>query len=109
MKKTLLVSAMLLSAASLMAKDIKTITLTTTPQMHCNNCEEKIKKNIRFEKGVKTIETNVAEQTVKITYDADKTTPEKLQKGFKKIGYDTRILKEGEKVAKNDGEECGMM
>ncbi len=109
MKKTLLVSAMLLSAASLMAKDIKTITLTTTPQMHCNNCEEKIKKNIRFEKGVKTIETNVAEQTVKITYDADKTTPEKLQKGFKKIGYDTRILKEGEKVAKNEGEECGMM
>lgn len=109
MKKTLLVSAMLLGAASLMAKDIKTITLTTTPQMHCNNCEEKIKKNIRFEKGVKTIETNVAEQTVKITYDADKTTPEKLQKGFKKIGYDTRILKEGEKVAKNEGEECGMM
>ncbi len=102
-------AAMLLSAASLTAKDIKTIVLTTTPQMHCSNCEEKIKKNIRFEKGVKTIETSVPEQTVKITYDADKTTPEKLQKGFKKIGYETRVVKEGEKVAKNEDEKCDMM
>ena len=109
MKKAMFMAAMLLSAASLMAKDIKTIVLTTTPQMHCNNCEEKIKKNIRFEKGVKAIETNVAEQTVKITYDADKTTPEKLQKGFKKIGYETRVVKEGEKVAKNEDEKCTMM
>lgn len=100
---------MMLSAASLTAKDIKTIVLTTTPQMHCSNCEEKIKKNIRFEKGVKTIETNVGEQTVKITYDADKTTPEKLQKGFKKIGYDTRVVKEGEKIAKDEDEKCNMM
>ncbi len=109
MKKTLFAAAMLLGAASLTAKDIKTIVLTTTPQMHCSGCEEKIKKNIRFEKGVKTIETSVPEQTVKITYDADKTTPERLQKGFKKIGYDTRILKEGEKAAKNEGEKCDMM
>ncbi len=109
MKKTLFVAAMLLGAASLAAKDIKTIVLTTTPQMHCSSCEEKIKKNIRFEKGVKTIETSVTEQTVKITYDADKTTPERLQKGFKKIGYDTRVVKEGEKAAGNEGEECGMM
>ncbi len=109
MKKTLFVAAMLLGAASLAAKDIKTIVLTTTPQMHCSSCEEKIKKNIRFEKGVKTIETSVTEQTVKITYDADKTTPERLQKGFKKIGYDTRVVKEGEKAPGNEGEECGMM
>ncbi len=109
MKKAMFMAAMLLSAASLTAKDIKTIVLTTTPQMHCSNCEEKIKKNIRFEKGVKTIETSVPEQTVKITYDADKTTPEKLQKGFKKIGYETRVVKEGEKVAKNEDEKCDMM
>ena len=109
MKKILFLSAMLLGAVSLTAKDIKTIVFTTTPQMHCFNCEEKIKKNIRFEKGVKNIVTNVAEQRVEITYDADKTTPEKLQKGFKKIGYDAKILKDGEKVAKDNNEKCEMM
>ena len=36
------------------AKDIKTVVLTTTPQMHCANCEKKIKENIRFEKGIKS-------------------------------------------------------
>ena len=33
------------------AKDIKTVVFTTTPQMHCAACENKIKSNLRFEKG----------------------------------------------------------
>ena len=37
-------------ASACFAKDIKTVVLTTNPQMHCNNCEKKIKENIRFEK-----------------------------------------------------------
>ena len=45
--------------------------------MHCANCESKIKNNIRFEKGIKEIETNLADKTVTIKYDADKTTVEK--------------------------------
>ena len=35
------------------AKDIKTVVLNTAPEMHCSSCENKIKSNIRFEKGVK--------------------------------------------------------
>ena len=31
----------------------------------------------RFEKGIKEIETNLADKTVTIKYDADKTTVEK--------------------------------
>ena len=34
------------------AKDIKTVVLTTNPEMHCTGCEKKIKDNIRFEKGI---------------------------------------------------------
>lgn len=109
MKKTLVLSAMMLSAASMMAKDIKTAVFTTTPQMHCAACENKIKNNIRFEKGIKRIETNVEKQSVTIQYDADKTTPEKIQAGFKKIGYDARVIKKGEKVAKNESESCPNM
>ena len=46
------------------AKDIKTVVFTTTPQMHCANCEAKIKGNLRFEKGVKAIKTDVEAQKV---------------------------------------------
>ena len=66
-----------------MAKDIKTVVLTTNPEMHCNNCEKKIKENIRFEKGIKSIKTNLKDKTVTIEYDADKTTVDNIIKGFK--------------------------
>lgn len=100
---------MLLMAAVSFGKDIKTVVVTTTPQMHCENCEKKIKNNIRFEKGVKDIKTSVEDQTVTIKYDADKTNIDNLIKGFSKIGYTARQVKEGEKVQKNDKEECPNM
>ena len=88
MKKVMLVSAMMLTALVGMAKDIKTVVVTTQPQMHCESCENKIKGNLRFEKGVKMIETNIPNQTVTITYDADKTNVKNIIAGFKKINYE---------------------
>lgn len=72
------------------AKDIKTLVITTSPKMHCASCEERIKKNIRFEKGVKAIETSIEHQTVTIRYDAEKNTPEKLIQAFSKLGYSAK-------------------
>ena len=69
------------------AKDIKTVVLNTAPEMHCSSCENKIKSNIRFEKGVKDIVTYLADKTVTVTYDADKTDVDKIIEGFKKIDY----------------------
>lgn len=92
-----------------MAKTIKTVDLTTTPQMHCQNCENKIKGNLRFEKGVKKIETNIDKQTVTVTYDADKTTVDKIIEGFTRFGYTARQLKPGETVATDSDEECTNM
>ena len=94
MKKILVMFIMMLVAMLTFAKDIKTVVFTTTPQMHCAACENKIKSNLRFEKGIKSIETSVPDQTVTVQYNADKTTPEKLQKGFEKFGYKARILKD---------------
>ena len=91
--KKLLTMLMLATTLTVSAKDIKTLVVTTVPQMHCEGCENKIKGNIRFEKGIKTIETNVGLQTVTITYDADKTTPENIIQGFKKIGYQATEVK----------------
>ena len=110
MKKSFLLFMMMMMMTMIsFAKDIKTVVFTTTPQMHCEKCENKIKSNLRFEKGIKAIETSVPNQTVTVKYDADKTSPEKLQKGFGKFGYKARILKDGEKVEKNTEEKCDLM
>ena len=82
------------------AKDIKTVVFTTQPQMHCASCENRIKGNVRFVKGVKQIETNVERQTVTIQYDAEKTSPEKIKEGFKKIGYEATQVKAQKAPAK---------
>ena len=94
MKKVLLMSAMMLTALVGMAKDIKTVVVTTQPQMHCANCENKIKGNLRFEKGVKTIECSIPEQRVTITFDAEKTTAENIIHSFDKFGYKATEVKQ---------------
>lgn len=97
----LLLSVLLLATAG-WAKDIRTVVLTTVPQMHCANCENKIKTNIRFEKGVKEIVTNLKDKTVTVKYDADRTTVEQLVAGFSKIGYQASVVTAGTPAAKGD-------
>ena len=82
-------------AAVCFGKNIKSVVLRTLPEMHCANCEKKIKENIRFEKGVKSIKTDLKAKTVTIEYDADKTNVQNIIKGFKKIKYEaTEVKKE---------------
>ena len=94
MKKLGLLLMMLMMSIAIFAKgEVKTIVYTTNPVMHCDGCENKIKNHLKFEKGIKMVETNVERQEVKITYDAEKTTPEKLEKAFSKIGYKVKVVK----------------
>ncbi len=109
MKKILLLLIALLTMTVASAKDIKTVVLTTMPPMHCENCEKRIKDNIRFEKGIKKIVTDVEHQTVTITYDADKTNVENIIKGFEKIKYSAREVKDGEPITTHEGGECPSM
>ena len=72
MKRSVLALAMGLIAITAMAKTIKTTVFTTSPQMHCENCENKIKGNLRFEKGVKKIVTDIDSQIN--SYDTNRQT-----------------------------------
>ena len=101
--------AITLMGVAAQAKDIKTVIFTTQPQMHCASCEKKIKGNLRYEKGVKRIDTNVEQQKVTVKYDADKTSAEKLQKAFKKFGYEARQVKADEKVKRENTQSCSNM
>ena len=101
MKNLFIFSAMMLTATAALAKDIKTVVLTTNPEMHCENCEKKIKGSLRFEKGIKNIITNLNSKTVTIEYDADKTTIDNIIKGFKKIKYEAKEVKNTPKKGEN--------
>lgn len=97
MKKFLLTSLIALaacyaSADSKNANTTDTLRVTTTPVMHCSGCENKIKSNVRFVKGVKKIETSVPKQQVTIVYDKSKAKFEDFQAAFKKIGFDIKTV-----------------
>jgi len=109
MKKTIFTMLMLMVAMIATAKDIKTVIFTTTPQMHCANCEAKVKNNLRFVKGIKEIKTNAETQKVYITYDPKKTTEEQLQKSFTKFGYKAEKTTEDAKIPVHENEECDNM
>lgn len=80
-------------AVAAQAKDIR-VAIFKVQQLECENCARKVNDNIRFERGVKAIEPNVAERTVAITYDADKTTVKKLAEAFGKFDYTAVFVKE---------------
>lgn len=92
MKKILSAALFLLFSASVYAENIQTVVLTPTPQMSCNNCEKKIKMELRNVKGTKKIETSLKEQTVTITYDADKAKVQEYIDAMSKIGRKAEIV-----------------
>lgn len=85
-------------------KDIRVVVFKVS-QMHCENCEKKVKNNMRFEKGVKELSTELKDKTVSITYDAEKTDVKKLQAGFKKFNYEAEFVKETKQEGKKDGKQ----
>ena len=73
----------LLSVTAVLAKDIRVVVFKVS-QMHCEKCEKKVKDNMRFEKGLKDISTEVKTKMVTITYDAEKTNEAEFVKETKK-------------------------
>ena len=91
MKKNLLTAFMLMLVGNSFAQTAAdTLVVTTQPQMHCENCEKKIKSNIRFVKGTKKIATSVDAQKVTIVYDGRKAKYNDYVEAFKKIGYEIK-------------------
>ena len=101
MKKYILPLALAAFLASAAFAETKQAVYTVNPQMSCQNCENKIKSNLRFEKGIKKIETSLKDQTVTVTYDDTKTDSDKIIAGFKKVGY-TAVASDGKATPQKD-------
>ena len=100
MKKVFLLSLLSLCfTLGMVAKEMKIAVFNVN--MHCASCEKRIKDEVRFEKGVKGIETKRADKTVTITYDADKNSAEKLDKKLVSMGYVVKLLRVEEPAKKS--------
>lgn len=66
---------------------VETVVYALTPAPTCQNCVNKIKGNLRFEKGVKAVNVDLKTKSVSITYLPKATTQDKLVAALKKIGY----------------------
>lgn len=66
-------------------KEVKTVVFNVG--LHCQNCVKKVRENISFEKGVKSLEINLEKKTVTISYDPAKTNEAALKKAIEKLGY----------------------
>lgn len=87
MKRFLTLAFAMVMAISIMAAEKATVYFKVSPEMSCQNCENRIKTNLRYQKGVKEVNTCLCEQVVTVSYDPTKTTPEKIAASFQKIGY----------------------
>ena len=106
MKRILTLAFSMMMVIAVMAADKATAYFTVTPGMTCQNCENKIKTNLRYEKGVKEIATSLSDQLVTVTYDPAKTSPETLAAAFKKIGYTATATTPVPKAGCNKAQGC---
>jgi copper chaperone CopZ len=68
--------------------DKKTETVEIKSSVVCGMCEERVKKDLAFEKGVKDVAVNLETKVISVTYRTDKTDKEKIKKAITNIGYD---------------------
>ena len=94
MKRRLFIFIALLSVSlGILAAERQTEVFTLDHQMS-QMCEKKITQNLRFEKGISKIDVSLKDNTITVTYDPDKTSPEEILNGFKKIGFNAFVVEE---------------
>ena len=101
MKKILIIALSLLTltfaANAQSRKDAKISEVKlVVAKLDCNNCKQKIEKNIPFDKGVKDVVVSLNDKTVVVQYDNTKTDVEKIKDSLKKIGFESEVAKEDE-------------
>lgn len=69
----------------------KTTEVFTLDHQMSQNCEKRIKENLRFEKGISKIDVSLKQNTITITYNPAKTDTAKIIEAFKKIGFNAFV------------------
>lgn len=74
-----------LTALAVQAQKKGEKTVTFNVKMHCASCQNKLEKNIPYEKGVKDLKVDLKANTVTVTFKEDKNSAEDIQKAIEKL------------------------
>lgn len=90
MKKFISIICFFVVAFGLQAKENKvaTVQLEINPAMHCANCENRIKEQLKFEKGISDIIATAPGNTITVKYNPEKTDVAKIEASLAKAGYE---------------------
>ncbi|MGQ1784204.1 MULTISPECIES: heavy-metal-associated domain-containing protein [unclassified Saccharicrinis] len=95
MKLVIATLVLLIGATTAFAKEKpKTKQIVFECSVDCHSCEEKIMKNIPYEKGVKKVEVDIPGKLVTVSFREDKNTSDGVKKALEKLGYEVRVKKE---------------
>lgn len=97
MKKIMFLMAMMLMSVVSFAQNYKTLVVSVTPQMRCENCEKKVQNGLKAVAGVDEVKTCLKSQTVAVKYDSQKTGNGKIVKALKGMGYKAQKADKGSK------------
>jgi periplasmic mercuric ion binding protein len=93
-----LLSFFLFHTTEAIATDGRTATASYLVSIHCGSCEAKLTEHLRFERGVKDINIDVAKKKVEISYNPRRTDADQLGKAIEKLGYEVRLYPTEEEV-----------
>lgn len=62
-------------------------------EMSCAGCKKKIKTAIEAVDGVFKADVNLETKVITVTYDDQKTTPDKIIGAIAEVGYDAELIK----------------
>ncbi len=99
MKKAIIIAGLaILPAAALFAGDkIKTADIKTTINCdHCKicpSCSERLEKALYDQKGVKRVDVDEKNKTIKVVYNTDKITLDAIRNTIAASGYDADEVK----------------
>ncbi|MCC6540679.1 MAG: heavy-metal-associated domain-containing protein [Flavobacteriales bacterium] len=93
--KTTIILSLLLASSSLLAQDPATDQPTNKKRAHldirtstvCDMCVATIEGNLIYEKGVKSVDVELATNEIHVDYDPRKNSPENLRLAVSKLGY----------------------
>ncbi|MBL7684145.1 MAG: heavy-metal-associated domain-containing protein [Flavipsychrobacter sp.] len=104
-----LVAAMLLVQLSYAQSKIATVSIKTAIYCdHCKQCEScapRIEKAAFAAKGIKRVEIDEKTKTVTVTYNTEKTSPEKIRQAIADAGFDADDVK-GNATAYAKWDDC---
>ncbi|MCR4582625.1 MAG: heavy-metal-associated domain-containing protein [Prevotella sp.] len=110
MKKIIMMTFAALLALNVMADNVQ----FKIDNMHCQNCVKRVEKALKANEAVSSVKVNLEDKAVCVSYDAEKTNVEALQKALTDVRFQAVVAKECDKKegckhegCKHDGKQEG--